>query len=57
MKDVTSMSHQPVPKFASEEEEAAWLEAHPEALTERFQTARQPENVRRLSRKPSPFTG
>jgi hypothetical protein len=51
------MSHQPVPKFASEEEEAAWLEAHPEALTERFQTARQPENVRRLSRKPSPFTG
>ncbi len=30
------MNHQPIPRFASEEEEAAWWDAHPEVLTERF---------------------
>jgi hypothetical protein len=43
------MSHEPIPKFASEEEEAAWWDAHPEVLTERFQTAKQQGKVRRLS--------
>ena len=43
------MSHQPIPKFASEEEEAAWWDAHPEVLAERFLTARQQGQVRRLS--------
>jgi len=46
---VDPMSHQPVPKSANEEEEAAWWDAHPEVLTERFQTARQQGQVRRLS--------
>ena len=43
------MSHPPIPKFASEEEDASWWGAHPEILTERFQTARQQGQVRRLS--------
>jgi len=43
------MSHQPIPKFASEEEEAAWWDAHPEVLAERFQTARDQGQLRRLS--------
>ena len=43
------MSHQPIPKFATEEEEAAWWDAHPEVLTERFQTATQQGRVRRLN--------
>jgi hypothetical protein len=45
----SSMSHQPIPKLASEEEEAAWWAAHPEALAERFQTAREQGQLRRLS--------
>jgi hypothetical protein len=43
------MSYQPIPKFASEEEEAAWWDAHPEVLAERFQTARDQGQLRRLS--------
>jgi predicted DNA binding CopG/RHH family protein len=43
------MNHQPIPRFATEEEEATWWDAHPEVLTERFQTARQRGQVRRLS--------
>ena len=43
------MSHEPVPELASNEEEAAWWYAHPEILTEPFQTARQHGHVRRLS--------
>jgi predicted DNA binding CopG/RHH family protein len=43
------MTNQPVPKFSSEEEEATWWDAHPEVLAERFQTARQQGQLRRLS--------
>jgi predicted DNA binding CopG/RHH family protein len=43
------MSYQHIPKFAGDEEEAAWWEAHPQFLTERFLAARQKERVRRLS--------
>jgi predicted DNA binding CopG/RHH family protein len=43
------MSHQTIPKFASEEEEAAWWDAHPDALAERFQTVRQHGQLHRLS--------
>jgi hypothetical protein len=35
------MSHQPIPKFASEEEEAVWWDAHPEVLTD---DSRPPDN-------------
>ena len=38
-----------VPNFKTETQEAAWWDAHPEALTERFQKARQQGGVRRLS--------
>jgi predicted DNA binding CopG/RHH family protein len=44
-----SITNQPVPKFSSEEEEATWWDAHPEVLAERFQTARQQGQLRRLS--------
>jgi predicted DNA binding CopG/RHH family protein len=43
------MSHEAIPKFASEEEEANWWDAHPEVLTERFEAARQQGKVHRLS--------
>jgi predicted DNA binding CopG/RHH family protein len=43
------MSDEPIPNFTSEEEEAAWWEAHPEALTERFHKAKQQGRVSRLS--------
>jgi hypothetical protein len=43
------MSHQPIPKFANGKEEAALWDAHREVLTERFETARQQGQVRRLS--------
>ena len=43
------MTHQPIPKFATEEEEASWWDAHPEVLAERFQTARQQGKVRSVS--------
>ena len=43
------MIDKPIPNFTSEEEEAAWWDAHPEALTERFHTARQRDSIRRLS--------
>jgi predicted DNA binding CopG/RHH family protein len=48
------MSHQPIPKCANEEEEAAWWDAHPEVLTERFQSARQLGNVRRPTQTDRP---
>jgi predicted DNA binding CopG/RHH family protein len=48
------MSHEPVPSFANEQEEASWWDAHPNALTERFRTARQQGTVRRLSQLPLP---
>jgi predicted DNA binding CopG/RHH family protein len=51
---MNAMSHEPIPSFASEEEEAAWWDAHPEALTERFQTAAQQGRVRRLSQTTLP---
>ena len=50
------MSHQPIPKFASEEEEAAWWDGHPEVLAERFQTARDQGQLRRLSQTNLPGT-
>ncbi|MGO4885847.1 MAG: CopG family antitoxin [Bryobacteraceae bacterium] len=43
------MSHEPAPNFANEEEEASWWDAHPEVLTERFETATRQGQVRRLS--------
>src|ERR1039458_852617 len=43
------MSRQPIPKFATEEEEATWWDAHPEVLTERFETGMQQGTARRLS--------
>jgi len=48
------MSHLPIPKFTREEEEAAWWDARPEALTERFETARQQGTLRRLSQTSLP---
>jgi len=53
---VSSMAQQLIPKFATEEEEAAWWDAHPEVLTERFETARQRGQVRRLSQTNLPGT-
>ncbi|MGA3028843.1 MAG: hypothetical protein ABSF98_29235 [Bryobacteraceae bacterium] len=43
------MNHEPVPSFASEEEEATWWDAHPEVLTERFRIAAPEGRVLRLS--------
>jgi predicted DNA binding CopG/RHH family protein len=43
------MSNEPVPQFASEQEEANWWDAHPEALTLRFEKARLGGKVKRLS--------
>jgi len=48
------MTHQPILKFATEEEEASWWDAHPEVLAERFQTARQQGKLRRLSQTSLP---
>jgi hypothetical protein len=48
------MTHQPIPKFAAEEEEASWCDAHPEVLAEPFQTARQQGKLRRLSQTSLP---
>lgn len=42
-------SPEDVPIFASEAEEAAWWDTHPEFLAERFQTAMQQGRVLRLS--------
>lgn len=36
----------PIPSFANEQEEAEWWDAHPDALTERFQIARQQGAIR-----------
>jgi len=44
----------PIPNFSSEQEEAAWWDAHPEALTERFQAAKGKGSVRRLSQTQLP---
>jgi|ERR1035441_2079718 hypothetical protein len=43
------MSCEPIPQFASEQEEASWWDAHPEALTLRFERARLEGKVKRLS--------
>ena len=48
------MSHQPIPRFAREEEEASWWDAHPEVLTGRFRTAKQQGKLRRLSQTSLP---
>lgn len=43
------MKQESVPLFANEQEEAAWWDAHPEALTDRFRSAGHQGAVRRLS--------
>ena len=43
------MNQESIPSFANEQEEAAWWDAHPDVLTDRFQHARQQGSVRRLS--------
>jgi len=48
------MSQKKTPNFRSEAEEAAWWDAHPEALTERFQKAKRQGRVRRLSQTDLP---
>ena len=48
------MDQDAIPAFANEQEEAAWWDAHPEALTSRFQAAAQKGTVRRLSQTSLP---
>ena len=48
------MSLKKTPNFTSEAEEAAWWDAHPEALTERFHKAKEQGRVRRLSQTSLP---
>jgi hypothetical protein len=43
------MNPEAIPPFANEQEEAAWWDAHPEALTDRFHAAKLEGTVRRLS--------
>ena len=43
------MSFEPIPAFATEEEEALWWDAHPDAITDRFIAAKKQDGVRRLS--------
>jgi hypothetical protein len=43
------MDEEVIPAFANEQEEAAWWDAHPEALTNRFEAARSQGTIRRLS--------
>jgi predicted DNA binding CopG/RHH family protein len=43
------MKPDPIPAFSNEQEEAAWWDAHPEALTERFRIANEEGRLRRLS--------
>ncbi|HTP89815.1 MAG TPA: CopG family antitoxin [Bryobacteraceae bacterium] len=54
MKKAERLSQKPIPSFASEREEAAWWDAHPEALTERFRAAARRGRVRRLSQTSLP---
>jgi predicted DNA binding CopG/RHH family protein len=48
------MSHKPIPKFANEEEEATWWDAHPEVLAQRLKSAKQQGRLRRLSQTDLP---
>jgi hypothetical protein len=48
-KYTVGMNQEPIPTFANEQDEAAWWDAHPEALTGRFQAAKQQGSIRRLS--------
>jgi hypothetical protein len=48
------MNEEPVPGFTNEEEEAAWWDAHPEVLAQRFHGARQQGRLRRLSQPALP---
>jgi predicted DNA binding CopG/RHH family protein len=43
------MNPEDIPPFANEQDEAAWWDAHPEALTDRFQAAKLQGKLRRLS--------
>jgi uncharacterized DUF497 family protein len=52
--DQDSLSHQPIPVFLIEEEEAGWWDAHPEVIVELFQTVRQYGRLRRLSQTDLP---
>ena len=48
------MSLEPIPAFGSEDEEALWWDAHPEAITDRFIAAKKQGGVRRLSQTDLP---
>ena len=45
----SAMIIEPMPAFESEEEEALWWDAHPEAITGRFTAAKKKSGARRLS--------
>jgi predicted DNA binding CopG/RHH family protein len=55
MKKDNSMER--IPNFASEREEADWWDAHPEALTQRFQAAKRDGRLKRLSQTELPGAG
>ena len=42
-------SKQRMPKFKSEQEEAAWWDAHPEVITELFLKAKKEGKIKRLT--------
>lgn len=44
----------PIPEFTNEAEEAAWWDAHPEVITERFRQAKAEGRLRRLSQTSLP---
>ena len=48
------MKQESIPSFANEQEEAAWWDAHPEAITERFREAKQQGTLRRLNQTKLP---
>ncbi len=45
---------EPIPEFKNEAEEAAWWDAHPEALAERFRLAKRVGRVRRMGKTEFP---
>lgn len=48
------MDQEPIPPFTNEQEEAAWWDAHPHVLRERFRDAQQQGTIRRLSQTTLP---
>jgi predicted DNA binding CopG/RHH family protein len=43
------MEQEAIPPFANEQDEAAWWDAHPDVLTDRFHAAKLQGSARRLS--------